>query len=124
MNQHSSQALSAFAQRLHPRIESLADDGFNELAPVGSFPDGRTLDGIDDLSGNVEEWVGDYYAPEYARATAVNPTGPSQGDERVLRGGSYTHGRPVLRAADRGRDLPAIRRPWRGFRGATPTGKG
>src|SRR5438552_1920048 len=34
-------------------------DGFAELAPVGSFPLGRTPDGIDDLAGNVEEWVED-----------------------------------------------------------------
>jgi formylglycine-generating enzyme required for sulfatase activity len=95
-------------------------DGFVELAPVGSFPEGRTLDGIDDLAGNVEEWVGDYYAPEFARATVVNPRGPDIGDERVLKGGSYAHGQPILRGASRGRDIPSIRRPWRGFRCVQP----
>ena len=34
-------------------------DGFAELAPVGSFPAGRTPDGIDDMAGNAEEWVAD-----------------------------------------------------------------
>jgi formylglycine-generating enzyme required for sulfatase activity len=96
-------------------------DGFLELAPVGFFTDGRTLDGIDDLAGNVEEWVFDYYAPEFPRASAANPRGPDTGDTRVLKGGSYMHGRPVLRSATRGHDLPTIRRPWRGFRCVRPS---
>lgn len=98
-----------------------ASDGFGELAPVGSFPDGRTADGIDDLAGNVEEWVSDFYAPEYPRASAANPTGPAAGDERVLRGGSYVQGRVILRNAARGHDYAMIRRPWRGFRCVTPS---
>lgn len=91
-------------------------DGFLELSPVGSFPQGRTPDGIDDLAGNVEEWVADYYAPEYPPESARNPRGPDAGEERVLRGGSYTFGRPWMRAAARLHDHPAARRAWRGFR--------
>jgi formylglycine-generating enzyme required for sulfatase activity len=91
-------------------------DGFLELAPVGSFPAGRTPDGIEDLAGNVEEWVADYFAPEYPAGSARDPSGPASGEERVIRGGSYTHGRPWMRAAARGRDAPANRRSWRGFR--------
>ncbi len=48
-----------------------------EVAPVGLFPDGRTPDGIEDLAGNVEEWVADWFAPEYSKATAVNPAAPT-----------------------------------------------
>jgi len=91
-------------------------DGFLELAPVGSFPNGRTPDGILDLIGNVEEWVMDYYAPRYPDVSAVNPHGPATGDARVLRGGGYVHSRPSSRASARRFDLPSIRRPWRGFR--------
>ena len=91
-------------------------DGFLELAPVGAFPHGRTPEGLDDLAGNVEEWVSDYYAPEYPPESARDPQGPSTGDERVVRGGSYVHGRPWLRAAARLHDLPSARRAWRGFR--------
>jgi formylglycine-generating enzyme len=94
------------------------DDGdrFLELAPVGSFAAGRTPDGIDDLAGNVEEWVADYYTPEYPGGSAKDPRGPTTGEERVLRGGSYIHGRPWLRGAARGHDASTNRRPWRGFR--------
>ncbi|MRG90908.1 formylglycine-generating enzyme family protein [Polyangium spumosum] len=91
-------------------------DGFLELAPVSSFPDGRTPDGFADMAGNVEEWVADYYAPRYQEGSVMNPRGPTQGEERVLRGGGYVHGRPFLRAASRQHDLPSMRRPWRGFR--------
>ncbi|AKT39972.1 formylglycine-generating enzyme family protein [Chondromyces crocatus] len=93
-----------------------AGDGALELAPVGTFPQGRTPDGIDDLAGNVEEWVADWYAPEYPPESARNPRGPASGDERVVRGGSYVHGRPWLRTSARLHDLPSTRRTWRGFR--------
>jgi formylglycine-generating enzyme required for sulfatase activity len=91
-------------------------DGYAERAPVGSFPEGRTPEGIDDLAGNVEEWVADWYAPGYPGADAVDPTGPASGEERVVRGGGFVHDRARLRGAARGHDLPSARRPWRGFR--------
>lgn len=91
-------------------------DGFVEMAPVGSFPEGRTRDGIDDLAGNVQEWVADWFAPEYPAASALNPKGPDAGDARVVRGGSYMHARPWLRGAARERQLPGARLPWLGFR--------
>jgi formylglycine-generating enzyme required for sulfatase activity len=97
-----------------------AADGFLELAPVGSFPEGRTRDGIDDLAGNAQEWVADWFAPEYPAASAVNPKGPDSGEYRVVRGGSYVHARPWLRGAARERLLPGTRFPWVGFRCARP----
>lgn len=95
-------------------------DGFRELAPVGSFPSGRTPDGIDDLAGNVEEWVADWYAPEYPEAAEADPRGPDTGETRVVRGGSYVTGRPWTRAAARDHDRPTVRRSFRGFRCAYP----
>jgi formylglycine-generating enzyme required for sulfatase activity len=92
-----------------------ARDGFLELAPVGSFSGGRTADGIDDLAGNAQEWVADWFA-EYPAADAVNPKGPDMGDRRVVRGGSYIHGRVWHRGAARDRLNPGDRAPWVGFR--------
>lgn len=98
-------------------INQLDDiDGFAELAPVGAFPQGRSREGIDDLAGNVEEWVADWYSPGYPEADVVNPTGPSTGDEKVLRGGSYVDGRGWLRTSSRSKSLPSLKRPYRGFR--------
>ncbi len=96
-------------------------DGFAELAPVGSFPQGRTPEGIYDLAGNVEEWVGDWYRPEYSEKTALNPNGPPAGDERTTRGGSYLDARGWVRAGARGHALPSMKRPFRGFRCARST---
>ena len=91
-------------------------DGFLELAPVGSFPDGATRDGIQDLAGNAEEWVADWYAPSYEAASVMNPRGPQSGDERVVRGGSYAHLHANLRSAARGHAAADEKRAWRGFR--------
>lgn len=91
-------------------------DGFAELAPVGSFVQGRTPEGVVDLAGNVAEWVSDWYAPGYPEADVVDPRGPATGQEKVVRGGSYVSARAWLRSSCRGRDIPSRRRPWRGFR--------
>ncbi len=67
-------------------------DGFNETAPVGSFARGASWVGAEDLSGNVSEWVGDWYDAVYYGTLAervANPTGPETGEDRVLRGGSW-----------------------------------
>jgi formylglycine-generating enzyme required for sulfatase activity len=99
-------------------------DGYLELAPVGSFPQGRTPEGLDDMAGNVEEWVADWYAQAYPDAAATNPKGPESGDERVVRGGSFRDGRAWTRTTTRDHDLPSARRAWRGFRCAKSAEKG
>ena len=101
-----------FAQGVDP-YES--KDGFLELAPVGSFAAGKTADGIFDMAGNAEEWVADWFA-EYPQSASVAPSGPDAGDERVVRGGSYAHGKPWLRSAARSHAFPGSRAAFRGFR--------
>jgi formylglycine-generating enzyme required for sulfatase activity len=96
-----------------------ASDGFSELAPVGSFPSGRTPDGFLDLAGNVAEWVFDRYATEYPEQAVSDPTGPDAAqatNARVVRGGSYQSPIAWLRGAARGAFLPNERRPALGFR--------
>ena len=44
--------------------------------------------GVYDMHGNVWEWVQDFYEP-YKAGAATDPVGPSQGQYRVLRGGSW-----------------------------------
>jgi hypothetical protein len=44
--------------------------------------------GIYDMSGNVWEWVSDWYDDTYPTGSR-NPTGASSGDKKVLRGGSW-----------------------------------
>ena len=64
------------------------DDGFATTAPVGSFPLGASRWGIDDLAGNVWEWVADGYGP-YTADDAVDPKGAYNAPRRVVRGGAW-----------------------------------
>jgi formylglycine-generating enzyme required for sulfatase activity len=78
------------------------DDGYAFTAPVGSFPEGASWVGALDMAGNVWEWVADWYGGDYyARAPRENPTGPSDGDLRVLRGGSWLDDEWLVRGAFR-----------------------
>lgn len=63
-------------------------DGYASTAPVDEYrPNGR---GLYNVSGNVWEWCADWFSPDYhIDGPQDNPTGPSNGDERVMRGGSY-----------------------------------
>jgi formylglycine-generating enzyme required for sulfatase activity len=70
------------------------DDSFPTTAPVGSFPRGRSRYGLDDVIGNVMEWVQDWNGP-YSKDPKVNPGGPAQGTERVIRGGAWNAGHMV-----------------------------
>jgi len=46
--------------------------------------------GLHDMSGNVHEWVNDWWASDYySTSPSVNPQGPSPGTYRVLRGGDW-----------------------------------
>ena len=47
------------------------NDGFSELAPVGSFPDGATPEGILDLAGNAAEWTADAFERRLRPATPI-----------------------------------------------------
>lgn len=94
-------------------------DGYRELAPVGTFPAGRTPDGFLDLAGNVAEWVHDRYLPRYLEDDLNDPKGPSAevaGATRVVRGGGYETARPWLRTAARTGADPSTRMPSIGFR--------
>ncbi|HIF02951.1 MAG TPA: hypothetical protein EYQ84_06495 [Nitrospinaceae bacterium] len=77
-------------------------DGFEFIAPVGSFPMGRSVYGVYDMSGNVSEWVLDIYDQFYYQsAPMMNPIGPEKGKNRVFRGGSWDSRSPDLRTSKR-----------------------
>ncbi len=84
-------------------------DSFAEVAPVGLFPPNAY--GVHDLSGNVREFVRDFYANDfYARSPADNPFGPHDildifgrriRADWLLRGGSWREGPSASRCANR-----------------------
>jgi len=106
----------------HANLLGLAD-GFAEVAPVGSFPNGASPFGVLDMTGNVWEWCRDWYDPLAYRAL------PSPGDvddeirrgsyrrhHRVIRGGSWVSSPELVRGLARDGLDPSVRGVHFGFR--------
>jgi formylglycine-generating enzyme required for sulfatase activity/serine/threonine protein kinase len=95
-----------------------ADDSFANTAPVGTFPKGASRYGVEDVMGNVWEWVSDYFGPYQAGADAKkDPAGPAEGTERVIRGGSWNGAYASwVRPTFRYKDAPSKRSYGIGFR--------
>jgi formylglycine-generating enzyme len=66
-------------------MENSLEDGYLSTAPVRSFQENGF--GLYNVVGNVWEWCSDWFSSYHA--SVVNPTGPSSGETKVMRGGSY-----------------------------------
>jgi formylglycine-generating enzyme len=105
--------------------------GSNKLDEVGWYDENSqdetkvvglktpNLLGLYDMSGNVYEWCSDWYDRDFYKTSTgvtVNPTGPTTGSSRVLRGGSWSLNAQSCRSANRDNDSPTDRDGDVGFR--------
>jgi formylglycine-generating enzyme required for sulfatase activity len=74
-------------------------DRYQELAPAGTFK--QNAWGLEDVAGNVSEWVADFSSANYDDAAAADPAGPREGKERIARGGSWAATPRELRTSRR-----------------------
>lgn len=100
-------------------------DWDRHLAPSEDFPLDRGPYGHLGFGGNVREWVGDWFAPDYyAESPRFDPRGPDRGGQRVLRGASWFTDRELepLRSATRRAQDPDVADPETSFRFARDLG--
>ncbi len=77
--------------------------------PAGSYPAGRSPFGLDDMAGNVWEWINSGYSVDY--------TSPRNNASRIVRGGSWIQNvASAVRGAIRVEIPPATRADGVGFR--------
>jgi len=91
------------------------DDGYKRTAPVGSIPSGVSWSGLNNQGGNVSEWVSDWFG-EYEPGDLKNPTGPTSGTQKLIKGCSWYSPAAYCRGAARGSVDPDTRFDYLGFR--------
>ena len=98
---------------------SLASTGLvpGGLMAVGSYEPGASPYNVFDMAGNAAEWVADHYDPAYyLQSPDKDPSGPDSGDQRVLRGGSWSSYADGVRTTNRGGRSPESSDVTIGFR--------
>ena len=96
--------------------DETVNDGFEDTAPVGSYPNGASWCGVMDMSGNVQEWVADWYGI-YPFRPQINPIGDYEDNElHVVRGGTWSGLSKNTRSASRNYGSPETHHFTKGFR--------
>jgi formylglycine-generating enzyme required for sulfatase activity len=103
--------------KIDPNRANYIETEIHTPSPVGCFPGGASPCGAMDMIGNVWEWCLDRYQDDfYAKSPPRDPSGPSKGSLRVIRGGSWSFNARLCRAASRYGGVPGDRYAHFGFR--------
>ena len=78
------------AKDIVKKIVKNYNDGFKQIAEVGSFR--SEISGLFDLSGNLSEWVHDYYSISFSKKRLIDPMGDKNGVSHVVKGANWSSG--------------------------------
>jgi formylglycine-generating enzyme required for sulfatase activity len=98
---------------VHDQYMAWCGNYIGTVRPVGSK--GANPYGLHDVHGNLVEWVQDWYG-SYPTGPVTDPTGPSSGSFRIVRGGSRAGYARYCRSAFRNGSTPTSRGDFIGFR--------
>lgn len=94
-------------------LSDVAEDDDNKTHPVGTKQPNEL--GIYDMSGNVREWCQDWYGI-YSSSSQTNPQGPTNGVNRISRGGSWFDGARCRSSQRDGNESTRVRNNITGLR--------
>jgi formylglycine-generating enzyme required for sulfatase activity len=109
----------------NPRQANYAGTLIQEAVSAFRYPLGASPYGALNMSGNVREWVADWFDPNYySYSPYANPQGPETGTERALRSTSYNEDGREIVVTSRLRHQPESAGLSRGFRCAQDANTG
>lgn len=101
----------------NPRLANFSGSMIHEAVSVYRYPLGASPYGALNMSGNVREWVIDWYDPKYYLSSPrTNPRGPEVGLENSMRSGSYNEDGREIAVTSRYQHEPQSAGLSRGFR--------
>ncbi len=99
------------------RLANFDETMIDEAVSIYRYPLGTSPYGALNMSGNVREWIADWYAEDYYLVMPyANPIGAETGTERSLRSGSYSEDKIEIAVTNRLRHEPQSAGLSRGFR--------